>query len=372
MRLTISRETFLKTLAKVMGVVGRGTDLFNKPILGNVLVRIANGKLAITASDLEVEITADTMVPDAPVGASGDVTLPARKLADILRALPEDCRLDLSVKQDAATLTTTGSRYVLKTLPVADFPLAQVPQAERHVSIPAKELAIAMRRCSHAMGYQDARIFLNALLIEIKDGNFNCVASDGHRMAIARTAAAAGTKDQRVLIPRKAAEELLPIVERADGEIRLDVSAKHLRVATDGLTFQTQLVDALFPDYAALVPPYAGGDIIIQRQPLIDAIERVDILADEHHHAVGIDVSPNAVKVHGKNKTKEDAVDALDAKTQIDAMTVGFNAKYLLDALRAVPTDDVRMCLRGNGQSLVMTPVMEDPNLTQVIMPVRL
>jgi len=361
----------LKSLTKVLGVVGRGTDLFDTPVLGNVLVRLgAGGQMFVTGTDRQIEITAVSTVPDG--STLGMATLPARKLTEILRSLPEGTQLTLTVDKDRATIKAPGSRFVLATLPPTDFPLVTVPaHADRTVSIEAKQLATLMRQCSHAMGYQDVRQFLNSMLMEVRNGRFHCVASDGHRLSIA-SVSIPGAVNERLLISRKAAEQLLVIVEKADGVITLEMAERMLRVQTDGLTFITNLIDGQFPDYSAVVPGNLGSEIIVKRQPLIDAIERVDILADEKHHAVAINITRNTIKVEGQNKEKEDAQDALDAATTIEDMRVGFNAGYLLDALRAVPTDDVRLCVRGNAQSMVLTPTQDIENLTQVIMPVRL
>jgi len=372
MHLPTTREVLLKQISKVLGVVGRGTDLFDKPVLGNVLIRLEhNGRMLVTGTGTQLEITAESEVPDG--STLGSATLPARKLTDILRSLPEGSAITLTVDKDRATLKTHSSRYILATLPPAEFPLIETPpRSDRTLTIEAKILATLMRRCAHAMANQDVRAFLNTMLIELKQGRFHCVASDGHRLSIASVPVSTNGQNERILISRKAAQELLDIVESSDGAITLEIADRFLRVVTNGLTFLTQLIGDQFPDYAAVVPLDLGSEIIVRRQLLIDAVERADILADSQHHAVALEITRNTIKVQGQNKEKEDAQDAIDATTTIDDMRVGVNAGYLLDALRVVPTEDVRLWLRGNAQSVLLTPTADVENLTQVIMPVRL
>jgi len=358
----------LKQLAKVLGVVGRGTDLFNQPIFGNVLLRVSDGgAMALTATNTQVEIVAQT---DAPEGASaGGVTLSARKLADILRALPNEASLTVEAKQDTVTLSVPGGRYLLKTLPVADFPVMTQAAATWSMQVPAKELATLMRRCVHAMGNQDPRQFLNAMLLDARNGRLHCVASDGHRMCIASQMHAG--KDAKVLIPRKAAEELLEIAERTQGQIHIDVDERNLRATADGIAFIAQLVQEAFPDYTKLIPSPEGEPVTVNRQVLVDAIERANILANENHHAITFDLSRNVISVHSVNAEHEDAQEVVDAQTTVTDMKIGFNAYYLLDALRVVPTQDVLLNVRGSSESLLVRPTADAQDLIQIVMPVR-
>lgn len=371
MRITLTREQLLKPLTTVHGVVARGSDTFVNPILGNVLVSAADSRLTVTASDAQVELTATTAVQGAEPGIT---TLPARKLTDIVRELPDGTTITLTLDKTHAVLKTDTSRFTLAFLPPKDFPRVVLTEQsiQRTVAIDAQQLRALMERTMHAMGKDDARIFLNTLFLEIRQERFYCVGSDGHRLAVASLPMTPGQQDLHVLLPRKGATELYSLLQGVEGDVVLELGDRHLRVSLPDTVYITTLVDAKFPDYSIVIPSYAGAPIIVKRKALLEAVERADIMNENGRRSVALAISPNTIKVTSDNRQEENATDAIDAQTQIAELLVGCNATYLLEALRATPDEDVRMCMRDQHTSIVMTPVKDAESMLQVIMPVRL
>ncbi|MHB8742036.1 MAG: DNA polymerase III subunit beta [Sulfuricaulis sp.] len=384
MHFSTTRDNLLKPVSRVIGVVARGTDLFDKPILGNVLVRLSpNGQLTVTATDMQTQMAA-TMPVEGDFEA-GQVTLPGRKLVDILRNLPEAAQLKFTVANERlpatgapsperAVLTTTGGRYILATLPAGDYPniRGEATEPTIQVDVDARKLAAMMAVCAPAMASNDVRIYLNAMLLDLRAGQVNCVASDGHRLTFTKLKEQASTHAKQVLIGRKAAQELRTILDGGDGLVRVEVGSKLLNVRLGDVEYATLLVEQKFPEYEKMLPIGARTSIRVARQPLIDAVERADILIDNQHRAVALSVSPNQIRVESANKQQENSQEVVEADTRIDALRIGVNAGYLMDALRATTTPEVLLHLSDATTSMIVTESPDAQNQAHIIMPVRM
>ena len=369
MHLTVTREQLLKPLSAVHSVVARGSDAFSNPILGNFLFEVKPDRLTVTASDLVVELSSSMALNNA---SAGTITLPGRKLLDIVRELPDATAISITTDKDMAILKSPSGYYKLATLPAKDFPRVTLDDIKRKVRIEAPTLRTLMERSLHAMGKDDARAFLNGLCLEIREGRFYSVGTDGHRLAVASTPIAADTAGMRVVIPRKGAQELFALIQAYDQPIDLELGMRNLSLSLPDTVYITSLIDAKFPDYWEVIPSYSGQDIYVGRQALLEAVQRADIMNENGKRSVAIAVSPNTIKVMSTNAKEENATDAIDAQTSIPELLLGCNAAYLLDALRATPTDDIRLAVRNASTSIVLTPRVGAEDLTQVIMPVRL
>nr|MDQ2695217.1 DNA polymerase III subunit beta [Pseudomonadota bacterium] len=244
MRLQTSRETLLKPLQHVIGVVERRHTL---PILANVRLIAKDGGLLLTASDLEVELSANAAVP---VEEPGGITFPARKMLDILRALPEAATVSLAVENDKLQVRCGRSRFSLLMLPVEDFPVMDEAAFDGQVRLSQTALKGLIDHTHFAMAQQDVRYYLNGLLLEITDDKVTAVATDGHRLALEDTAAAVDCPGGRqVIVPRKGVQELLRLLGEADDEADIRVSPTHLQVTLGDSHFTSKLIDGKFPDY---------------------------------------------------------------------------------------------------------------------------
>ena len=223
MKLTAEREKLLTPLQAVIGVVERRQTM---PVLANVLLGVRNGRLSITATDLEVELVAGTEVS---VQEAGDITVPGRKFLDILRALPDKASVSLSVEGEKVVIKAARSRFSLSTLPAADFPVIDDINAQQTVQIPRKELLRLLEKTHFSMAQQDVRYYLNGMLLEIDAQVLRAVATDGHRLALCETALAAKAKtSQQVIVPRKGVLELQRVLTE-EGLAELAIGSNHVR-----------------------------------------------------------------------------------------------------------------------------------------------
>ncbi len=366
MKLSIQREVFLKPLQQVIGVVERRQTL---PVLGNVLLNTTRKSVKLTATDLEVELQAQVAVT---VDETGDITLPARKLLDICRTLPEEARIDISVKKERAILSSGKSRFTLSTLPASEFPVIDKLKSARKFTIPERDLHQLIERTAFAMAQQDVRYYLNGLMLEPVDGVLRAVATDGHRLAFCELPAAVGDGTaQQVIVPRKGVQELHRLLGDSESPIAVEIGSNHIRITTDDLRFTSKLIDGRFPDYQRVIPKNADKRLLINRDVLRQALTRTSILSNEKYRGIRLDVSKNNIKIQAHNPDQEEAMEEIEARYDEDAMTVGFNVTYLLDVLGAIETEDVEVLLTdANSSALINKPGATD--CRYVVMPMRL
>jgi DNA polymerase-3 subunit beta len=366
MRFSIQREALLKRLQHVVGVVERRQTL---PVLANLLVVVDGSGVALTGTDLEVEMVARTEADDLE---AGEVTVPARKLFDICRALPDGCRIKFEENGERVTVSAGRSRFTLATLPATEFPTIDSIELVERVALPEATLKELMDRTSFAMAHQDVRYYLNGMLLDLREQALRCVATDGHRLALAEAKLESKVASPRqVIVPRKGINELQGLFETGDGVVELEFARNHLRVRRGDVTFTSKLIDGRFPDYEAVIPIGADKEVRLQRDEMRAALQRAAILSNEKYRGVKIEVAPNRVRVVAHNPEQEEAVEEVEARTGVSDLSVGFNVNYLLDALGAVTGDEVLLCLRdGQSSCLVRKPDSDDTR--HVIMPLRL
>ena len=307
MRFSLQREVLLKPLAQVVNVVERRHTL---PVLANLLARIQNGQLALTGTDLEVEMVARTAVEDAQ---DGETTIPARKLFEIVRALPDGSRVTISQSGDKVTVQAGRSRFSLASLPANDFPSLDEVDATEQVSVPEASLKELLERTAFAMAQQDVRYYLNGLLFDLRDGTLRCVATDGHRLALCETQLEQEQAGKRqIIVPRKGVQELQRLLEGGDRQIELELGKGHIRVKRDDVTFTSKLIDGKFPDYEAVIPIGADREVKIDRETLRAALQRASILSNEKYRGVRVEVSPNLLKISAHNPEQEEAQEEVE------------------------------------------------------------
>ncbi len=366
MRFSIQREAFLKRLQHVVGVVERRQTL---PVLANLLVAVDAEGVSLTGTDLEVEMVARTSAEELD---PGDVTIPARKLFDICRALPDGCRIKLEKNGERVTVSAGRSRFTLATLPASEFPVIENIELVERVALPEATLKELMERTGFAMAHQDVRYYLNGMLLDLRDHALRCVATDGHRLALAETRIDTKIATPRqVIVPRKGIAELQGLFEAGEGSVELEFARNHMRVRRGDVTFTSKLIDGRFPDYEAVIPIGADKEVRVQRDDMRAALQRAAILSNEKYRGVKLEVSPNRLRIVAHNPEQEEAVEEVEARTGISELSVGFNVNYLLDALGAIGGDEVLLCLRdGQSSCLLRKPDSEDAR--HVIMPLRL
>jgi len=365
MKFSASREAILKPLQAVIGVVERRQTM---PILSNVLLSVADGKLSVTASDLEVELVAEAVVEE---GMAGEITVPGRKLHDICRALPDGAKVEMSLSGERLTIKAGRSRFTLSTLRAADFPTVEDVAALQTFSVSQKDLHGLLERTQFSMAQQDVRYYLNGLLLEAGGETLRAVATDGHRLALSELALSKRVaKDSQVIVPRKGVLELSRLLGE-EGDVAVAIGPNHIRVQTDGIRLTSKLIDGRFPDYGRVIPKEPPHTLKADRSLLRHALQRAAILSNEKYRGVRLDVSENNVLIQANNPEQEEAVETLEVEYSGDEMEIGFNVTYLLDALVAVQSEQVDVSLTdGNSSCLITAPGNETTKY--VVMPMRL
>lgn len=366
MRFTLQREAFLKPLAQVVNVVERRQTL---PVLANFLVQVQNGQLSLTGTDLEVEMVSRIAVEDAQ---DGETTIPARKLFEIIRALPDGSRITVSQTGDKITVQAGRSRFTLATLPSNDFPSVDEVEATERVAIGEATLKELIERTAFAMAQQDVRYYLNGLLFDLRGDALRTVATDGHRLALCETdlAKPSGSKRQ-IIVPRKGVTELQRLLESGDREIELEVGRSHVRVKRDDVTFTSKLIDGRFPDYEAVIPIGADREVKVDREALRASLQRAAILSNEKYRGIRVEVSPGNLKISAHNPEQEEAQEEIEADTTVSDLAIGFNVNYLLDALSALRAEEVIIQLRDSNSSALVRESSSEKS-RHVVMPLRL
>lgn len=366
MRFSLQREALLKPLQQVVGVVERRQTL---PVLSNLLVQVGAEGVSFTGTDLEVEMIARTGAEDL---VEGEVTIPARKLFDICRALPDGVRVKVEQNGERVSVSAGRSRFTLATLPASEFPVIDNIDLVERVSLPEATLKDLMGRTAFAMAHQDVRYYLNGLLLDLREHALRCVATDGHRLALAETQLQGEVAARRqIIIPRKGVLELQGLFEAGEGLVELEFGRNHLRLRRGGVTFTSKLIDGRFPDYEAVIPIGADKDVRVNREDLRSALQRAAILSNEKYRGVKLEVTPNKLRIVAHNPEQEEAVEEVEARTGVAELSVGFNVNYLMDALGALSGEEILLSLRDAQSSCLLRKVDSD-DTRHVVMPLRL
>ncbi|MBQ4839895.1 DNA polymerase III subunit beta [Pseudoalteromonas luteoviolacea] len=367
MQITIVREQFLKPLMQVSGAIERKHTL---PILSNVLLEVKNGVLSMTGTDLEIELVASVTLDNDT--ADTKLTLPAKKLLDICKSLPDNSDLNFSTQEHQVLLTSGKSRFSLTTLAAEDFPNLEEWQGEVEFKITRLELRKLLEATHFSMANQDVRYYLNGMSFEVDGNEIKTVATDGHRLAIAQKQLEQSLGAQRqLIIPRKGVLEIMRLLPADDEELTIQFGANHFRIIDQEVIFTSKLVDGRFPDYRRVLP--RGGDklVIANREWLRSAFQRVSILSNEKFRGVRLNLSSGVLKISANNPEQEQAEETVEVNYQGDDLEVGFNVSYLLDVLNTLKTEDVQFTLADSNSSALIEGSGEDDAM-YVVMPMRL
>lgn len=366
MKFDILRDTLLGPIQSVAGVVERRQTM---PILANVLLSVTDNVLSVTATDMEVELVAHTTVS---ASEQGEVTVPARKLLDICRALPEGANVSVMLDKGRLVLRSGRSRFSLATLPAADFPAVEDIRVQRSFSLLQKQLRALINRTAFSMAQQDVRYYLNGLLLETSDKRLRAVATDGHRLALCDLEADMGDMpSQQVILPRKGVIELQRLLGDTDDEAKVELGTNHVRVQLSGIRFTSKLIDGRFPEYERVVPKSGDKVISVERQALREALTRAAILSNEKYRGIRLNLENSKLRIQAHNPEQEEAEDEVEVQYQGGELEIGFNVSYLLDALAALTSEQVVMTLTdSNSSCLIQEPDKQD--CRYVVMPMRL
>jgi len=365
MKFSANRETLLKPLGAVIGVVERRQTM---PILSHILLVAQDDVLTATATDLEVELRAET---DVDVDVPGEITVPGRKLYDICRALPDGATVEFTVSAGKATLKAGRSRFTLSTLGPADFPTIEETAGQQTLTVDCEAFRRLLDKTQFSMAQQDVRYYLNGLLLETAGKTLRAVATDGHRLALAEFELAdAAAQAVQVIVPRKGVLELLRLVE-GDGTVSVTIGVNQIRVEAGALRLASKLIDGRFPDYERVVPEAPTNVVMANRVELRAGLQRAAILSNEKFRGVRLALAKDRITMQANNPEQEEAEEELEVAYGGDAMEIGFNVNYLLDALGAIDHDEVELGLNDPNSSCLIT-APGDQSCRFVVMPMRL
>ena len=367
MKFTTNREALLRPLQLVTGVVERRQTL---PVLANLLVDARDGTLSLTGTDLEVEL----VVVDGGVAIEeeGQTTIPARKLADIWRSLPEGAEVSVQVEGDRAIVRSGRSRFALATLPAADFPKVEGEAGDLALSVPQNDLRRLLDQVSFSMAQQDVRYFLNGMLLEVTPEHVRSVATDGHRLAMCTlTGGGSGGDRIQAIVPRKGVLELGRLLDDGEESVTLQIGSNHLRVQLGPYTLTSKLVDGKFPDYEKVVPRRGGQSLSGDRETLKQAFNRASILSNEKYRGIRLILDSDQLTIQANNPEQEEAEEVVAVNYAGDRMEIGFNVSYLQDVLNVLDTPEVQLSIAdANSSALIEGAGNEEA--VYVVMPMRL
>lgn len=371
MQFSIQRETLLNPLQLISGAVEKKQTL---PILSNVLLSLSEQELSLTATDLEVELIGRVSVGD--VAETGRITVPARKLVDICKSLPENQAVKLTLDNDRLLVKSGRSRFVLATLSAEDFPAVENEPAAHSFTIPESALKHLIEKTSFAMAQQDVRYYLNGILFHVGVDSLEMVATDGHRLAHCKNPAShpAIESDVQVIVPRKGILELSRLLAHSDADVTVFIGEHHIRVTSEAFTFTSKLIEGRFPDFQRVIPKKSAHTVSVDRNALKQALTRVAILSHDKYRGVRLVFDNNTLKIFTHNSEKETAEEELTIDYPHSALEVGFNVTYIQDVLGVIDTAMARISFTDANSSVLVESDSDENSLDAlyVIMPMRL
>lgn len=366
MKISGKREELVAGFQAVIGVVERRQTM---PILSNLLVQTEQDCIAITATDLELEVV--TKVP-VTVTEAGATTIPARKLLDICRNLPAECEIRIELSQQQIRVASGRSRFSLATLPAEEFPCLGEIDTGHSLNIAQSKLKQLFDRTCFAMAQHDVRYYLNGLLLVIQPQRLRAVATDGHRLALSDVEVDFGDESPlQVIVPRKAVTELQRVLESDEAPVTVALSDNHLQIHFGNQRFTSKLVDGRFPDYERVIPDTGDKFAVGDRELLRQALGRAAILSNEKFKGVRLSFSENMLRVEAQNPEHEEAEEQLAVEYTDEPVDIGFNVNYLMDALAAIDSEQFSLELTGPDSSGLIR-AHGDPSSQYVVMPMRL
>ncbi len=368
MKFKVTREALLKPLQQVTGVVERRQTL---PVLSNVLLQVEEDRLSMTGTDLEVEIVARVNLSGAE---QGEITVPARKLTDICRELPENAQIDIRLAEQRLIISSGRFTSALSTLPANDFPNVEKSTSEMSLTFESKSFKRLIDRTSFAMAQQDVRYFLNGMLVEFTGDRVRTVATDGHRLAMSSFVIENGIENettQQVIVPRKGVLELQRMLGEISGDVRMTIGSNHLCAETSEFTLTTKLVDGRYPDYDRVIPKDGDKVVFADRVELKQALSRTAILSNEKFRGIRVNLSSGVLQLSANNPDQEEAEETVSVDYEGEALEVGFNVVYLQDVLGVLENDKVKITLHDSNSSALLEESEEEDSIF-VIMPMKL
>ena len=366
MNIKINREVLIKPLSSVVGIVEKRQAL---PILSNLLLVGNANKLTFTATDLEMQTSLNI---DTKIETDFEITISARKLFDITRALPENSELDFQINESRVNVKAGKSKFNLQTLPSKDYPLLKKNDSESvSVKLSQNKLKGLLKQVDFAMAQQDIRYYLNGLLFEIQGQKLNIVGTDGHRLSFTSTKLDDSYEKKEVIIPRKTIMELIKLLDDSDEIVELEILNQQVTFKFGDIFIITKVIDGKFPDYNRVIPVGYENGFLIDRQMLLNAMQRASILSNEKYRGIRLVLSENNMQLITTNSEQEEAQEDIEISYNKEAIDIGFNVTYLIDVLNNIQFDQLSFTFKDSNSSCLVT-IPNNEDYKYVVMPMRI
>jgi DNA polymerase-3 subunit beta len=367
MNIKINRETLLKPLSAVSGIVERRHTL---PILSNLLLEAKQDKIVLTATDLEMQISLST---PSSTGGELSTTVSAKKLLDICRALPEDAEITMTTQESRIQVKTGKSRFNLQTLPAADYPLMTkaATTSTATIKIGQGTLKRLFKQVEFAMAQQDIRYYLNGLLFEVNANKLNVVGTDGHRLSFTSTELSQNYDKQELILPRKTVIELIKLLDDSDDEVTIEVGTGQVNFSFGEIRLITKVIDGKFPDYTRVIPVGHQNSFTADRLGILLSMQRASILSNEKYRGIRMVLGKDNLRLISTNSEQEEAEEDLEITYAGDSLDIGFNVTYMIDVLNNVDSENIVFSFADANSSCLVT-VPGNDSYRYVVMPMRI
>jgi len=366
MNIKIDRELLLEPLGNVSGIVEKRHAL---PILSNLLLESNQGKLKFTATDLEMQISTHIKTD---LSDDFQITVSAKKLFDITRALPEHSKIDIQIEENKVMVKAKKSRFNLQTLPFKDYPVMKKDENDTvELNIPQKDFKALLKQVDFSMAQQDIRYYLNGLLVEVKENNINIVGTDGHRLSFTSLELKAPPQSSQAIVPRKTIVELVKLLKDTDDPLEISFSGNQVHFKFNDIDMITKIIDGKFPDYSRVIPEGHINSFNINRALLLDSMLRASILSNDKYRGIRMVVEENNLKLVSNNSEQEQAEEELEIDYKGDKIDIGFNVTYLIDVLTNIQSEQLTIAFKDSASSCLVT-IPNDEKYKYVVMPMRI
>lgn len=362
----IDRNDLLKPLQAVVGIVERKQPL---PILSNVLIKKNKDGAKFITTDLEIQIEAQLRTHLD--GTESAITISAKKLQEILRAIPDNSNVSLDDQENKLQVRANKSRFSLQTLPAQDFPmLADQLIDVVKVQIEQRVLRRLLSAVQYAMAQQDIRYYLNGVLLVVDGTSIKLIATDGHRLAFVSEELQENHKKQEVILSRKTVSELLKLLGDSEDKVQLDLAEKQVRISFGDVVLTSKVIDGKFPDYNRVIPSHTNH-LTLDRTTIQQALQRAAILSNEKFRGVRLLLTEKNLRIISSNSEQEEAQEDIENDYSGAPLDIGFNVNYLLDGINNIGTQTVTLSFGDQNSSLLIT-IPEKDNYKYVVMPMRI
>jgi DNA polymerase III subunit beta len=371
MKLTIERAALLKALSHVQSVVERRTTI---PILSNVLLQAGSGKLALSATDMDLEIVES--VP-ARIDGDGRTTAPAHTLYDIVRKLREGAQVELETvgERNEMVLRSGRSTFTLSCLPPEDYPVMTGSDLPHRFTLTAKELRTLIDRTRFAISTEETRYYLNGIYLHATKADnvpmLRSVATDGHRLARYEMTAPEGAASlPGVIVPRKTVLEMRKLVEEGDDEVQIALSDTKIRCTIGEAALTSKLIDGTFPDYDRVIPTGNDKMLEVPCKEFAEAVDRVSTISTERSRAVKLAIDKGSLIVSATSPENGTAIEEVEVRYQATPLEIGFNSRYLLDITEQIEGEAALFAMADAASPTVVRD-SADASALYVLMPMR-